>query len=64
VVVAVNRGEAPAAARLEAPAEWGSAPVEDVWNGEEIARPDGAFEVTVAGRGARILAVRRPPRDA
>src|SRR5690348_10621985 len=36
VVVAVNRGTQPATASLEAPAEWGDAPVEDAWKGGEV----------------------------
>jgi glycosidase len=60
VVVAVNRGAAPAAARFEAPAEWGETPVRDVWNGEEVARAGGRIETQVAPRRARILTVERP----
>ncbi len=33
VVVAINRGSAPATASFDAPAEWGAAPVRDVWTG-------------------------------
>ncbi|HEV8581468.1 MAG TPA: alpha-amylase family glycosyl hydrolase [Thermoanaerobaculia bacterium] len=61
VVVAVNRGAAPAAASFEAPAEWKEAPVRDLWNGEAVARTGNKIEVTVAPRGARILAVALPP---
>jgi glycosidase len=60
VVVAVNRGAAPAAARFDAPAEWGEEPVRDVWNGEEAARAGGRIEAQVAPRSARIFAVERP----
>jgi glycosidase len=61
VVVAVNRGSAPAAASFAAPAEWGDSPVEDVWNGEPVARTAGRIEATVAPRSARIFAV--PPAN-
>ena len=57
VVVAVNRGAAPATASFEAPAEWGQSPVRDAWNGEDVPRTGGRIEVSVAPRGARILAV-------
>jgi glycosidase len=60
VVVAVNRGTAPATASFDAPAEWGEAPVRDVWNGEEVARTGGRIETQVAPRRARILTVERP----
>ena len=60
VVVAVNRGAAPAAASFDAPVEWGEEPVRDVWNGEEAARAGGRIETRVAPRGARIFAVERP----
>jgi glycosidase len=60
VVVAVNRGAAPATASFEAPAEWGEVPVRDVWNGEEVARTGGRIAAEVAPRGARIFAVERP----
>jgi alpha-amylase len=60
VVVAVNRGAAPATAGFDAPAEWGDAPVRDVWNGEAVARDPantGRIEAGVAPRSARILAI-------
>jgi glycosidase len=60
VVVAVNRGAAPAAAAFDAPAEWGELPVRDVWNGEEVAPTGGRITAEVAPRGARIFAVERP----
>ena len=59
VVVAVNRGSAPATASFEVPAEWGDSPVADVWNGEPAVRKEGRIEATVAPRSARIFAV--PP---
>jgi glycosidase len=59
VVVAVNRGAAPATAGFEVPAEWGDSPVKDVWNGEDIARTGNRIEAQVAPLGARILTVER-----
>jgi alpha-amylase len=61
VVVAVNRGSAPATASSEVPAEWQDAPVRDVWTGEPAARTGGRIEAVVAPRGARIFAVERNP---
>ncbi|HEX6864471.1 MAG TPA: DUF3459 domain-containing protein, partial [Thermoanaerobaculia bacterium] len=60
VVVAVNRGAAPATAGFEVPAEWGDSPVKDVWNGEDVARSGNRIEAQVAPLGARILTVERP----
>ncbi len=59
VVVAVNRGSAPATASFEPPAEWGDSPVRDAWNGEDVPRTGGRIEVSVAPHGARILAAVR-----
>jgi alpha-amylase len=59
VVVAVNRGATPATASFDAPAEWGDAPVRDLWNGNDVPRTGGRIEVTVEPRGARILAAQR-----
>lgn len=59
VVVAVNRGAAPATAGFEVPAEWGDSPVKDVWNGEDVARSGNRIEAQVAPLGARILTVER-----
>jgi glycosidase len=59
VVVAVNRGAAPATAGFDAPAEWGDRPVRDVWNEEPVPRTGGRVEAQVAARGARIFAVER-----
>ena len=56
VVVAVNRGAAAASASFDAPAEWGDRPVRDLWNDAGVARAGGKIEVTVAPRGASILA--------
>ncbi len=58
VVVAVNRGSAPATAGFDVPAEWGAAPARDVWTGEPVSRTGGRIEVAVAPKGARILAVK------
>ena len=58
VVVAINRGSAPATAAFDVPAEWGAAPVRDVWTGEPVARTGGRIEVPVAPKGARIFAIR------
>jgi alpha-amylase len=62
VVVAVNRGAAPATAGFEVPAEWGwgDGPVRDLWNDTDVPQTRGTtggrVEVAVAPRGARILA--------
>jgi glycosidase len=58
VVVAINRGGAPAMAGFEAPAEWGATPVRDLWSGEAVARTGARIEVPVAPRGVRIFAVK------
>jgi alpha-amylase len=58
VVVAINRGAAPAAASFDAPAAWGDRPVRDVWSGEAASRTTGGrIEAAVAPRSARIFAV-------
>jgi len=59
VVVAVNRGAAPATASFDAPAEWGDASVRDVWHDEAVSRTGARLEVAVAPRSARIFAVER-----
>jgi alpha-amylase len=59
VVVAVNRGSAPASAAFDAPAEWGEAPVRDEWSGEAVAGfggNRGRVEAEVAPRSFRIFA--------
>ncbi len=61
VVVAVNRGSAPAAASFDVPAEWGDSPVRDVWNGEAVERTGGKVEAQVAPKSARIFAIERSP---
>jgi alpha-amylase len=60
VVVAVNRGSAPASATLAALPEWGgTGGVTDLWNRAEVAAVDGKLEFTVGARSARILAKER-----
>ncbi len=61
VVVAVNRGAAPATAGFDAPAEWGDAPVRDVWSGEAVTRTANRIEAPVAPRNGRIFAVEGNP---
>ena len=56
VVVAVNRGSAPAAAAFDAPAEWGDAPARDEWSGETVPGMGGRVEAAVAPRSFRIFA--------
>ncbi|MBZ5640685.1 MAG: DUF3459 domain-containing protein [Acidobacteriia bacterium] len=58
VVVAVNRGSAPATARFDTPPEWSTAAVRDLWNGEDVPTAGGAIETEVNPKSARILAVR------
>ncbi|HEX4963310.1 MAG TPA: alpha-amylase family glycosyl hydrolase [Thermoanaerobaculia bacterium] len=58
VVVAINRGAAPATASFDAPPAWGDRPVRDVWSGEAVSRTSGGrIEAPVAPHGARIFAV-------
>ena len=59
VVVAINRGAAPATAGFDAPAAWGDAPVRDAWRGEDVPRTGGRIEAAIAPRSARIFAVER-----
>ena len=59
MVVAVNRGAAPATASFDAPAEWGDGPVRDLWNEADVQSGGGKIEITVAPREARILGVQR-----
>jgi len=56
VVVAINRGDAEASARLSVPAAWaGVTAVRDAWHGGSVAVAAGAVELTVPPRDARIL---------
>ncbi|WP_248361084.1 alpha-amylase family glycosyl hydrolase [Anaeromyxobacter oryzae] len=57
VVVAVNRGAAPASARVPAPASWTAGRVEDLLGGETVPVTDGTVDVAVPPRGARVLGV-------
>ncbi len=59
VVVAVNRGTAPATAAFDVPADWGDSPVRDAWTGEDVARAGGRIEAPVAPRDARIFTAGR-----
>jgi alpha-amylase len=59
VVVAVNRGSAPATASFDAPAEWGDAPVRDAWGGDAPTRSGSKIEAVVLPRGARIFEAQR-----
>jgi alpha-amylase len=59
VVVAINRGAAPATAAFDAPAEWKDGSVRDFWKGEDVARSGNRIEVTVGARDARIFGVER-----
>ena len=57
VVVAVNRGAAPAAATFATPAEWGvAARATDLWNRAGFEAADGKLSLTVESKSARILA--------
>jgi len=61
VVVAVNRGKAKATVQFEPPKEWEGKAVEDLFIGGEPLQKDaktGAYQLTVAGRKARILGVK------
>lgn len=55
VVVAVNRGKAPATLKMIVPAEWGEGDPEDAWSGGAVARSGDTIETTVAPLSARIL---------
>ncbi|HEY0557064.1 MAG TPA: alpha-amylase family glycosyl hydrolase [Thermoanaerobaculia bacterium] len=58
VVVAINRGSAPATAAFDAPAEWGTAAPRDVWTGQPVAAAGGKIEAVVAPKSARIFAIK------
>jgi len=61
VVVAINRGKAPATVALAPPAAWGEQPVLDLFGAGPRPAKDartGAYNLTVAGRQARILGVK------
>jgi alpha-amylase len=59
VVVAVNRGSAPATARFAPPAEWKGASPEELWAGGAVRASGDSFEVDVPAAGARIVTLRR-----
>jgi glycosidase len=59
VLVAVNRGEAPASARVAAPAEWRGARPSDLLGVARVSTVDGGVELALPGRGAAFVAV--PP---
>jgi len=54
VVVAVNRGTAPASAAVPAPPAWAGARVHDGLAGEAATMQDGKLMVSVAPRRARV----------
>jgi glycosidase len=58
VVVAINRGSAPATAGFDVPAEWGATPVRDVWTGGAVAASGGKVSAVVAPKSARIFSIR------
>lgn len=61
VVVAVNRGKGQATVPFTAPAAWGDKKVEDLFGGGPALKKDaktGGYQLTVAGRKARILGVK------
>jgi alpha-amylase len=60
VVVAVNRGSAPATARFSPPEEWSNAVPEDLWAGGAVNVSAGSVGVEVPATAARIVALRRP----
>lgn len=58
VVVAVNRGDAPASARIERPAAWGDrAAAELLGDGGGVTPDGGALLVAVRARGAAVVGV-------
>lgn len=56
LVVAVNRGAAPASATVAAPPEWGAGPARDLWLDEEVPVAGGQLQLAVPPREARIVA--------
>jgi len=63
VIVAINRGAAPAIAKFAQPAEWLQDPsCTDIWNGRDVSRTGGMFESTIAPQSAAIF-VSAPKRD-
>ena len=60
VVVAVNRGAAPAMAKLDAPPEWAGKAVADALSGEPAVSVAGSIEIAAPPVGARILTLLPP----
>lgn len=56
VVVAVNRGEEPAAVRFALPEEWAGAAVEDLYRGSGVSVEEGSVAVELPGLGAGVFA--------
>lgn len=55
VVVAVNRGKAPAKATVTVPASWSNAAIQDLWNRETFKAVGSTLEIQVEAGQARIL---------
>ena len=60
VVVAVNRGVAPATARFSPPPDWTGGRPEDVWAGGSVRVLPESVEIEVPPAAARIVTRRRP----
>ena len=60
VVVAVNRGAAPATARFSPPREWTGGAPEELWAGGIVRVAAESVEVEVPAAAARIVTLRRP----
>jgi alpha-amylase len=57
VVVAVNRGAAPATVKFAPPAEWSGRAPADAWGHAPLTVAEGAVELTVAAKAAEVLVV-------
>jgi alpha-amylase len=57
LLVAVNRGDAEAAATVTLPAGWPAGGVSDLLDGATFTPRDGILDMTIPARGLRILAV-------
>jgi alpha-amylase len=55
VVVAINRGAAPASATFKVPGAWAGSAVEDAMTGVSFPAPGDSMTTTVAAKSARIL---------
>jgi alpha-amylase len=62
VVVAVNRGAAPATASFAVPPEWADRGVHDALRSEDLTPSDGRVTAEVAARSARILVAAELPQ--